>query len=103
MLPEAFPDLAWHGRAQPASANFSASSKSASWTPGLARRIATFARLGCVRFVNTTTTAEASGSHHKLVPVNPKCPKVAGPARAPALDSEPDLPSNPARSEVPGR
>ncbi len=58
---------------------------------------------GCKWFVRSTTTARASGSIHRLVPVKPRWPNVRGEARVPALEPSGLLPSNPARSVPPGR
>ena len=44
----------------------------ASWTAGRARRIAALFRVGQTRLLSSTATRSASGSHHRLVPVNPK-------------------------------
>ena len=60
-------------------------------------------RVGDTRFVSNTTTMFASGSHQTLVPVNPRWPKAQAPKRGPADDAAAALPSNPMRSEPPGR
>src|SRR5690606_26009510 len=62
-----------------------------------------FSRVGCTRFVSATVTTSASGSHHKLVPVKPRCPKVRGPAVLPTEEPSAVFPSNPQRKEPPAR
>lgn len=44
----------------------------------------------------------ALGSHHKLVPVKPRCPNVSELAALPAEEAPSDLPSKPARKLPPG-